>query len=99
VTRLKAKSRSSPDGGRHGPISFDEKLENELTVSPCLSAFALRIQPEVINPALDAIQRNGLDLSQQVGALIRLRIGVATERECPEDDEQKQLSHKYSWRN
>jgi len=58
---------------------------------------ALRVQPEVIDPALDAVQRNRLDLSQQVGALARaLCVGVVTKREHRGDDEQKQLSREFA---
>jgi hypothetical protein len=58
--------------------------------------FALGVQPKVIDPALDSVQRNRLDLSQQVGALAgALRVGAATERKHRRDDKPNQLSGKF----
>jgi hypothetical protein len=75
-----------------------DHLDGVVSESGHEEPLALRIQPKVIDPALDAVQWNRLDLSQQVGALVRaLRIGVGTEREHRrEDDEQKRLSHNFS---
>jgi hypothetical protein len=74
-----------------------DHLDGVVSESGDEEPFALRIELRVIDPTLDAVQWNRMDLSQQVGPLARvLRVGVATEREHRGDDEQKQLSRRFS---
>jgi len=74
-----------------------DHLHSVVSESGDKEPFALSVEPEVIDPALDAVQRNRLYLSQQVGALARaLRVGVVTKREHRGSDEQKQRSQNFS---
>ena len=56
-----------------------DHLHSAVSESRDKEPFSLRVQSKVIDATLDAVQRNCLDLSQQVGALARaLRVRVTT---------------------